>query len=209
VATAITLLSYRLRLDDRLVDSDDTGLAVFRVTRGTEIEWGGRLRRSRASVAMDAARELPGIAIDPKTIVAFVCSGQPGAFVANRALATDEKLSRPLLAGALLRERVCSEHYSLDAYVLVDDRDGTEGASPHIWLMRPDGIVVHHGRATVDDSGVEFRITDSNAPYSRPVNVTGHLSRRGAISVTTAIIGKPRAGSATAAMPQARTPGAD
>ena len=205
VATAMTLLSYRLHLTDHLVDPDETGLATFRVSRGAEIEWGGRLPRSRASIAADAARELPGVDIDPRTIIGFVCSGQPGAFVANHALATVELLVRPLLAGAVLRERVCSEHYSLDAYVLVDDRDETEGASPHVWLMRPDGIVVHHGRATVTDDGVEFRITDSNAPYSRPVHITGQLSRRGAISMTTAIIGKPRAGSATATTPAART----
>lgn len=208
VITARTLLSYRLGVPDLLVEPERSGLSAFRVTRGADITWGGRLPRSRDSITADAARELPGIDLEPTSMTAFVCSGQSGVFVASRAMTTadaGDAFARPTLAGALLRERPCSERFGLDAYVLIDDRDHTDGNAAHVWLMRPDGTLLHHGRATATDRTIEFTITDSNAPYSRPVRIEGGLNRRrGRLIVTTAVVGKPRTGSARATAPEPR-----
>ena len=142
-------------------------------------------------------------------MLAFECSGQPGALVATELVtsagAPTEVFAQPLLAGALLRDRPCSERYSLDAYVLVDDRNGTGGTEPDLWLMRPDGTVVHHGRATVTDKSIEFLITGSNAPYSKPVRVAGSVNRgRGTVSISTAVVGAWRPGTAKPTDPQTR-----
>ncbi len=209
VATARTLLSYRLGVTDHLVDPARTGLASFRVAGGVEIKVGTRLRRPRSSVAADAARELPGLGLDPRAVLAFECSGQPGALVAAEVVtsagAPTEVFAQPLLAGALLRDRPCSERYSLDAYVLVDDRNDTGGTKPELWLMRPDGTVLHHGKVIVTGTSIEFIITGSNAPYSRPVRIMGAVNRgRGTVAISTAIVGPWRPGTAKPTDPQAR-----
>ncbi len=214
VRTAQTLLSYRIGLTAYLIDPEGTGLDRVRVDRGDEIELGGRLRRSRNSVLADAARELPGFDISPRLLTAFACQGQPGAFVVSRsataAAESTEGFARPQLVGAMLRDRPCSEHYSLDAYVLTDDRDGTDGKAPHVWLMRPDGTLLHHGRLNVRDETVDFTIRESNAPYSPPIWIEGVLARRsGVITMTAALAGRWRAGATRATVPESRSVQAD
>lgn len=208
VVTALVMLSYRLGIPEHLIDPAGSGLANVRVGRGDTIDWGSKVRRSTTSIAADAARDLPGIELDASMLISFVCAGQPGAFVANRAFTsadTGERFTRPTVAGALLRDRVCSERYSLDAYLLVDDRDDTGGRAAHLWLMRPDGTLLHHGRVTTNGADVEFTITESNAPYSRPVRIDGTFNReRSEMSVATALVGKPRADSPAASRPATR-----
>ena len=71
--------------------------------------------------------------------------------------------------------------------------------------MRPDGTVLHHGKVIVTGTSIEFIITGSNAPYSRPVRIMGAVNRgRGTVAISTAIVGPWRPGTAKPTDPQAR-----
>ena len=167
-----TLLSYRHGIPESLVEPED--LTTYAAERGRTIEWAKGGRMSRTAIVASAARELPGTRVTGPSVHPYVCSGHPGAVALDASLKgadPDTVLAGPRLLGAILRERVCSERYSLDAYLLADDRDGSGRA--RLWLVRPDGTLVHAGTATVHDRVVAFVVDESRAPYGNPVRVTG------------------------------------
>ena len=169
---ARTLLSYRHGIPESLVEPED--LTTYAAERGRTIEWAKGGRMSRTAIVASAARELPGTRVAGPSVHPYVCSGHPGAVALDASLKgadPDTVLAGPRLLGAILRERVCSERYSLDAYLLADDRDGSGRA--RLWLVRPDGTLVHAGTATVHDRVVAFVVDESRAPYGNPVRVTG------------------------------------
>lgn len=169
---ARTLLSYRHGIPESLVEPED--LTTYAAERGRTIEWAKGGRMSRTAIVASAARELPGTRVAGPSVHPYVCSGHPGAVALDASLKgadPDTVLAGPRLLGAILRERVCSERYSLDAYLLADDRDGSGRA--RVWLVRPDGTLVHAGTATVHDRVVAFVVDESRAPYGNPVRVTG------------------------------------
>jgi len=198
------LLSYRLGIPEVLVGPPT--MTTFSSRRPQEIAFGGRARVPRATILAAAQRELPGVTLSASSVRTFTCSGQPGALVIDSELA-DRGVGGPRMLGALLRERVCSEkRYSLDAYLLSDDRELSDGKRPRLWLVRPSGRVVHAGHAKMTDGRATFEITESVAPYGNPVKVTGtyHL-QSGRLAIEQAYVGKPSVRAARAVTPDSRS----
>lgn len=202
VLTARMLIGYRAHRPEVLVPAT-AEVTDFGRRRGEEITFGGRARTSRASVLEAVRAEVPALGFRSSDLLTFTCSGAAGA-VALAEEVGEADLSVPQMLGVLVRERVCSERYSLDCYVLSDDRDATGGTRPWLWLVRPSGRVVHVGRAELDGGRARFEVTGSVAPYANPVKVVGERSASGALSIETALVGKPAASAARAAAPPAR-----
>lgn len=197
------LLSYRLGIPEVLVGATET--TTFSSRRPDEIGFGGRSHVPRGEVLAAAQRELPGLSVVGSGVRTFTCSGRPGALALDSDLAA-RGFAGPRLLGALLRERVCSEsRYSLDVYLLSDDRDGTGGTRPRLWLMRPSGRVVHAGYAEVADGRATFAVAESIAPYGNPIKVTGSCDlASGKLTIDEAYVGKPSVRAAKAAEPSTR-----
>lgn len=197
------LLSYRLGIPEVLVGATET--TTFSSRRPDEIGFGGRSRVPRGEVLAAAQRELPALSVVGRGVRTFTCSGRPGALALDSELAA-RGFAGPRLLGALLRERVCSEsRYSLDVYLLSDDRDGTGGTRPRLWLVRPSGRVVHAGDAEVADGRATFRVAESVAPYGNPIKVTGSCDlASGKLTIDEAYVGKPSVRAAKAAEPPTR-----
>lgn len=211
VAMARTLIAYRYGVPGHLLGGTD-GLQRLRVTKGTDIQVRGSVGVARATLANDAARELPGHTVTATQVHPIRCSGVAGAIVLtvggrNAASApAPADFTTPRLVGALIRERVCSERFTLDAYILTDDRDETGGERIRIWLVRPDGTVVHGGTADVSDPGISFVINEANPPYGKPIRLSGSLDiTSGALTVDEAVIGGTSRADALGAAPSARS----
>ena len=207
VRMARVLLSHRLGVAESLVQPVE--MSTFTRARGVPITWSTRARQGKAAVVASAQLELPGTSLTTRTVQTFTCGETPGALAVDAGLrgAGPEALAAPRLVGALLRERACSERYTLDGYLLTDDRDGTGGTDVHVWLVRPDGTVVHEGRATVEGTLVRFAVNRSQAPYGNPVRVSGTYDlATGALSVDEAVVGVPNVRAAQAAAPPPQPP---
>jgi len=206
VLAARMVLGYRFGIAEVLVPPP-AATTAFGSRRGEDITFGGRGRVPKAAVVGAVQRELPALPVDVDSLRLFTCSGQRGALAVDASLpGAPEGLARPRLLGALLRDRVCSERYSLDCYLLSDDRDGTSGERPRLWLVRPSGRVVHVGTVEVADGSVRFAVTESVAPYANPVKVTGSYDvATGKLSMDAALVGKPSVRAAQAAVPMFRT----
>ncbi|MBA4607146.1 HEAT repeat domain-containing protein [Aeromicrobium sp. Marseille-Q0843] len=202
VLTARLLIGYRAHQPELLVPVT-AEITEFGRRRGEEIAFGGRAKVAKATVLAAVRAEVPALAFASRELLTFTCSGAAGAV----ALAEDVgevDLSVPQMLGVMVRERVCSERYSLDCYVLSDDRDATGGTRPYLWLVRPSGRVVHVGRLEVGDDRARFSVTGSVAPYANPVKVVGERTASGTLTIESALVGKPATGAARAAAPPAR-----
>ena len=201
---ARTLLSYRHGIPESLVEPEH--MTTYAAERGRTIDWAKGGRMSKATIVDSAARELPGTSVTAASVQAYVCSGHPGAVALDASLRgadPDTVLGGPRLLGAILRERVCSERYSLDAYLLADDREGS--GRTRVWLVRPDGTLVHGGSATVEGSVVAFVVDESRAPYGNPVRVSGSYDlATGRLTVDEALVASPSTRAAGAVAPTPR-----
>ncbi|MET1131841.1 MAG: HEAT repeat domain-containing protein [Aeromicrobium sp.] len=202
VLTARMLLGYRAHRPELLVPAT-AEVTEFGRRRGEEITFGGRAKVAKATVLAAVRAEVPALTFAPNDLLTFTCSGAAGA-VALVEDVGEVDLSVPQMLGVMVRERVCSERYSLDCYVLSDDRDATGGRRPYLWLVRPSGRVVHVGRVEVDDDRARFSVTGSVAPYANPVKVVGERTAAGTLTIESALVGKPSTGAAKAATPPAR-----
>jgi len=188
VLAARAFLGYRFGRADLLVRPEPT--TEFGRRRGTEIAFVSRAKAPKPELTAIAQEQLPMLTVVPAGVRPFTCSGRAGALaVAEEAGRVD--LSRPQMLGALLRERPCPGGYSLDCYLLSDDRDGTSGTRPRLWLVRPSGRVVYTGSAEVGSTEARFAITGAAAPYALPVKVLGTRAANGAVTIETALAGKP------------------
>lgn len=201
VLTARTLLGYRLGHTDTFVTAG--AVTEFGRRRGEAITFGTRGSMPKAAITASIAREVPAMQFSTSGVRLFACSGVSGALALSDRVA-DVDLAAPQMLGVLVRERVCSERYSLDCYLLSDDRDGTGGREPRLWLVRPSGRVVHTGRAQVTDHRAQFDVTGSVAPYANPVKVIGERSGSGAITIDEALVGKPATDAVKAVAPSVR-----
>ncbi|MGG5259635.1 HEAT repeat domain-containing protein [Phycicoccus avicenniae] len=198
---ARTLVAYRHGLDAAPVQPEP--MTSYSAERGRTIEWSRGGRMPKRAIVASAERELPGLSVAQASVHPYVCSGHPGALALDaglRGAPAEEALGAPRLLGAILRERVCSERYSLDAYLLADQRDGGR-----VWLVRPDGTLVHGGRTSVDGDVVSFVVDESRAPYGSPVRVTGSYDlRSGALVVDEALVASRSTRAARATPPEQR-----
>lgn len=205
VLAARMLIGYRHGVPDVLAQP---GVQTdYGRRRGEPITLGGRGRLPKTTVVESIARELPLFTVRPDSVQLFTCSGVRGALVIDALDAAPDPadLTAPRMVGALLRDRVCADRYSIDCYLLSDDRDGTGGTRPHLWMVRPSGRVVHAGRAEITGDGIDFAVTRSVAPYAFPVKVAGTMSATGKVSISVARVGKPAADAATARVPAERS----
>ncbi len=190
VLMARTLIGYRHGLSETLVSAPRM---VAQLTgRREPIEVGVRVRGTKARLVDGAAFEVPTLSFSPSSVHAFRCCGRAGGFALDaslRDLRGRRGFARPRLLGALLREHEGLERFGLAAWLLMDDRDGTGGAHPWLWVVRPDGAVTHAGRVRVGDRNQSFVIDRFQPPYGRPVRITGMLVG-GALLVTEAVLGQ-------------------
>lgn len=199
------LLGYRLGSTEFLAVPQT--VTEFGRRRGQAITFGGRSRLPKAAIVESARRELPQLAVSAESVRSFTCSGVQGALVLDASVVPadlGDALARPRMLGALLRDRVCSERMSVDCYLLSDDRDGTRGSRPRLWLVRPGGRVVHVGVAEVGQDGARFAVTGSVAPLAHPVKVIGTVSASGRITIETSMVGKPATDAVRAEAPPLR-----
>ncbi len=188
VRTARLLLGYRLGRAESLITA--TGVTEFGRRRGEQISFSARAKTSKETICAAVSDEVPALTFKPANLAPFTCSGAAGVVaVAEQTEGFD--FSVPQMIGVLARERVCSQRYSLDCFVLSDDRDGTSGRQPYIWLVRPSGRVVYTGRAQVAGEEVRFEINGAVSPSANPVKVVGAQNAKGQLSIETALVGKP------------------
>lgn len=208
---ALTFMGYRLGEPIRLVPADaaDVALEVPRGAAMRKVDFGAdQVKRARR---VDAERDLPTVEFADTEVLAFRCGKQEVSVLATAALAPRTEpfntLTRPRILAALVRHDVCSDGGEIAAYVLSDDRDGTGGREPRLWVIRGNGTVLHGGRGVADSTGIAFTLDRSNPPYSPPVLVEGRLDlasmkvtakgRVGALpkgrrgSVPTTVVGPP------------------
>ena len=133
----------------------------------------------RSKDKMEAAlpsvrRQLPAIAVDVKSGLRFMCGASEHWVLLNAdvsqkgAAATLRK--RPFIAGAVLKYRVCSEHHSLDEYILTN---GSGKDEITIIGVRGSGVMVHAGVVNIRDRALRFELRSNNPPYSRPIDLSG------------------------------------
>lgn len=113
------------------------------------------------------------IEVDPKSALRFVCGASEHWVLLNAEVAQTDAIDvlrkRPLIAGAVLKYRICSDHYSLDEYILTNGQQKDE-----ITLIGVRGSgVVHAGAVHVLDRSVRFELRSSNPPCSRPIDLNG------------------------------------
>lgn len=184
-AAALTLMSYRLSTPVRLVD-ESSALEVLRDSRGTpQRRVVFAIEGAPKSEPKAAERDLPTVEFADRVLAHYRCGKQeidivPTAGFADALTSGNfaERLATPQILAALRRHDVCTDHGETAAYVLSDDRDTTGGERVRLWIMRPNGTVLHGGELQVRDAGLVFRLDHSNPPYGPPLLVTGELDPR-------------------------------
>ena len=176
---AVTLMGYRLGESIRLVPADAADV-VLEAPHGAAVRKvdfdPGHVKRAPRSAA---ERDLPTVEFADAEVLAFRCGKQEVSVFATSALVPRtepfDTLARPQILAALVRRDVCTDGGEVAAYVFSDDRDGTGGREPRLWVVRGNGTVLHAGRAIADSTGISFTIDRSNPPYAPPVLLEGRL----------------------------------
>jgi hypothetical protein len=171
---AKTLISYRIGSNAYLLEP---GREITRLKSATtervNVEF-SEIGKEKIEAALPSVRrQLPAINVDVKSGLRFMCGASEHWVLLNADVAqkgsADALRKRPFIAGAILKYRVCSAHYSLDEYIL------TNGGKDEITLIgvRGSGVMVHAGVVSIRERAVRFELRSSNPPYSRPIDLSG------------------------------------
>jgi hypothetical protein len=168
---AKTLISYRIGSNAYLLKpTREVQRLQPATTQLTNIEF-NEIGKENLQAALPAVRrQLPAIDVDPKSALRFMCGASEHWVLLNTDVAKIGLRNRPFIAGAILKQRVCSEHHSLDEYILTNG-----GGKDEITLIgvRGSGVMVHAGVVHIRDRAVKFELRSNNPPYSRPIDLTG------------------------------------
>ena len=189
---AKTLISYRIGSDAYLLEpSRQTPPLTPEQTERVNIEF-NEIRKDKLEAALPLVRrQLPAIAVDTKSALRFMCGASEhwvllNADVAQRG-AVDVLRKRPLIAGAVLKHRICSDHYSLDEYILTN---GERKGEITVVGVRGSGVMVHAGVVRVLGETAKFELRSSNPPYSRPMDLIGSFDTiDGSLSFSRVLVG--------------------
>lgn len=124
-------------------------------------------------------RQLPAIAPSRRNGLAITCGASEYRVLLSAD--TDEAdisalLARPLIAGAIFKYRVCSERFSLDAYLL--SSPGPENYA-HVYGIRPSGVMVLAGVATLANQKLVFEVATTRSPHFRKMRLKGEVTQSG------------------------------
>jgi len=189
---AKTLISYRIGSNAYLLEpSRQIKRLEPATTQRTHIEF-NEIGRERLEVALPSVRrQLPAIDVDVKSGLRFMCGASEHWVLVNAEVVQTGSAAalrkRPFIAGAILKYRVCSDHYSLDEYILTNG-----GGKDEMTLVgvRGSGVMVHAGVVSVHDRAVRFKLQSSNPPYSRPIDLSGTLDTAdGRLSFSQVLVG--------------------
>lgn len=150
------------------------------------------------------SRQLPATGLSLRNGLAVTCGSEYLVLLSDKA---DESISglleRPFVAGAIFKYRPCPEHFSLDAYLL--SSPGERGSS-HIFGMRPSGLMVLAGTASVADRMIVFEVATTRSPHFRRARLTGELAEGGALRSMEAFVSRDLADDGPRSRPEERSP---
>lgn len=189
---AKTLISYRIGSNAYLLEpGKETEALTPEKTERTNLEF-GRFGKEEFEAALPSIRrQLPAMTVDAESGLRFMCGGSQHLVLLNEQAArtgsADIVRKRPMIVGAILKYRVCSEQYSLDEYLLTNG-----GGKERVTLIgvRPSGIMVHAGFVHIVERAVKFELLSSNPPYSRPIDLRGDFDPAdGRLSFSQVLVG--------------------
>lgn len=188
---AKTLISYRTGSSAYLLEPRRMKPLEPAATERTNIEFHA-IGREKLQAALPAVRrQLPAIDVDLKSGLRFMCGASEHWVLLNTEVAqtgsADALRKRPFIAGAILKHRVCSEHYSLDEYILTN---GSGKDEMTLVGVRGSGVMVHSGVVRIRERTARFELRSSNPPYSRPIDLNGTLDTAdGRLSFSQVLVG--------------------
>ncbi len=178
VEFAISLISYRLGDRERLIEPPRLVRPAPRGELTVPLEFRPITSEEATRRQKDLQRAVPADGLDAESGLRFVCGASEHWILLAKKVVRAETLakvlSRPLVVGAILKYRVCSDRYTLDEYLLGNgDRD--QGST--ILGVRPSGSVVHAGTARIEGSSARFELGSAIGPYARPVRLEGRFDQ--------------------------------
>jgi hypothetical protein len=199
VAFARSLIAYRLGLDThRLTPPPPETVPKVRPERSVELPTRAPTRAVLSTLAADAARELPAIAVTAAGAQQITCDGSVFAIVLADTLGRGRSVAAltrsTAVLGAVLEQSQVSGHFSLYEYLLSEPAGGS---SVRILGARETGAIVHVGELRADESGA-FTVRAVDTPVSPPVVIEGTFdAERGRLAVTRALAASQRAARGT------------
>jgi hypothetical protein len=190
LAFAKTLISYRLGYASHILSPDQMQPEHIPPPLSRAVLQFSELDTSTLERALPSIeRQLPALPIALKGL-RLVCGNSEHWIVLHRDVVggtVEQKEQQSMIIGAILKFRICTGHYSIDEYLLVNS--GDNGCLPLIGA-RPSGIIVHVGSVRLHERGAEFEFRSCNPPYSRPIDVGGSFQLTdGRLSFTRALVG--------------------
>ena len=188
---AKTLISYRIGSNAYLLKpSREVQRLQPATTERTNIEFSEIGKEKIQSALTAVRRQLPAIDVDVKSGLRFMCGASEHWVLLNADVAktgpADTLRKRPFIAGAILKYRVCSEHYSLDEYILTN---GSGKDEITLIGVRGSGVMVHAGVVSIRGRAARFELRSSNPPYSRPIDLSGTFDTDGRLSFSQVLVG--------------------
>jgi hypothetical protein len=189
---AKTLISYRLGLQTYLLEPiRETMVDVSEAGQHSNLEF-RKLDKVELKAALPLVRrQLPAISVDSESALRFTCGSAEHWMLFNEAVVrtgtADALGQRPMVAGAILKYRACSDNHSIDEYILTN---GGGKAKVTLIGVRPSGVIVHAGFMYPAGRTAKFEVLLSQPRYSRAIELRGDLdltNRR--VSFTKALIG--------------------
>lgn len=171
VAFAKVLLSYRLGTGESRLEAPRS-TEVLKLKEAEELKPGPVDAMVIRKAGTEMRRELPGIRPSLRSSTLLHCNGDDLILMlteeVEEAVAHPEAGMRDVVATVILK-RSAEGHYPLHEYILAHPSKG--GAE--LFGVRPGGVVVHHGTATLERGVWQFELLALNTVYSRAIEVKG------------------------------------
>ena len=175
-----------------MLKPDQADLKPIPVTPERTVLQFSELDESKLADALPSIRrELPALPVVRRSGVRFVCGNSEHWILLHEEVArasTVGKVKRqPMIIGAILKFRACSDRYSLDEYLFTN---GGERDRVALIGVRPSGVIVHAGAVALTERSAEFELRSCNPPYSQPIDLRGHFEATdGRLSFSRALAG--------------------
>ena len=207
---AKALISYRIGSHAHILKAEQGQLQRIPLTpERIGLQFGDIAASDFERALPSIRRQLPAVPVTRKGGVAFVCGNSMHWILMHEEVAqpagVDVVQRRPMIIGAILKYRACSNSYSLDEYLVTNG-----GAQGLIILLgvRPSGIVVHAGAVALNGQTATFELQACNPPYSRPIDLHGVFQPDdGRLSFSRALTGTWNGQRALASVPARRVHG--
>jgi hypothetical protein len=192
---AKTLIAYRLGSSAYLLNPAVANLGLTPgTTDRTNLEFNELSDNEFEAALPSIRRQLPTLPVNRKSGLRFLCGNSEHWILLHETVtgpsAANVIRRQPMVVGAILKYRACSDQYSLDEYLFTNG--GGEDSVVMVGV-RPSGIIVHAGVVKVSEGSVRFEVRSSNPPYARPMDLRGHFEAvDGRLAFSRALIGTLR-----------------